>query len=164
MIKNKAVRAAGIVTAGSALIIGFTNGTASGATNATSPGQHAVSGKKQASDPSGCRSFANNIRGAAIRGVLCWNEWAEPTPKNYHPGNPGETVLKDTARDGRSAELWSYTPGYPRWKHQSTIGGVNKTVDLSGAWWGVVNGKTSQTSLKICTSDAGSDRKCSGPF
>lgn len=159
-IRARAVRVAGVVAAGTAMIIGLTNGTASSASGSR---PHAAEGQA-AADPQGCRTFNNTWGGAQAHGRLCWDERAQPNPRNYWPANFGESRLWDSAKDGRSAELWTYTPGYNRWMHYATVGGVGKYQDFSGDSWGVVNGKTSQTSLKLCTSDAGRDRKCGGPF
>ncbi|MBL1087266.1 hypothetical protein JK359_35780 [Streptomyces actinomycinicus] len=149
------MRSLGVAIASSALVIGIAS---------VSSAHTAGRGAEQAA-PSGCRTFSNAITGASVSGRLCWNEWAEPTPENYFPDTAGETLLKDTARDKRRVELFSYTPGYNRWQLIATVTtGYGSYGDLAGFSWGVVNGKTSKTSLKLCTSKAGADRDCSGVF
>ncbi|RKR91777.1 hypothetical protein BDK92_6185 [Micromonospora pisi] len=68
--------------------------------------------------------------------------------------------LEDTATDGRRAELWLQHPGTGASGEEiDEVTGGNG--DLSISFWYEVS-VTSNVYPKLCTSDANTDRRCSG--
>lgn len=89
-------------------------------------------------------------------GSICWEgNWAT---------FGDDSILYDGAKDGRRAELWSYTPGFGRKLLSNVTTGYDTWVILSGFSTGVGSADASQLQLQLCTSDAGANRQCGGYY
>ncbi|SCE68341.1 hypothetical protein GA0070216_101344 [Micromonospora matsumotoense] len=100
-----------------------------------------------AASAAACRTGTSTISGARLQYQICPE--AVTTGLSY--------FLEDTAKDGRRAEVWLRTPS-------TSSSGVKLDEATRGAgdwaedeWYGPFS---SGVSLKVCTSDANTDRRC----
>ncbi|RKR91778.1 hypothetical protein BDK92_6186 [Micromonospora pisi] len=103
-----------------------------------------------AATAAGCRDGSASISGAYLQFSMCWDS----------SGTMVDYWLEDTAADGRRAELYLQYPGSGSSgvEVDEVTGGAG---DWSEAWW--FNGSaTSNVYPKLCTSDANTDRRCTG--
>jgi hypothetical protein len=103
---------------------------------------------------SGCRDAERSITGARVTGYFCWDD------DEVWFGVNTDAYLTDTAKDGRRAELWSRDPWRGTVLQSDVTGGAGSQVSLAGYGWYVLTGSPSSTELRVCTSDAGADRRC----
>jgi hypothetical protein len=94
-----------------------------------------------------CRDGIASINGARLEYQICTD--AIGTGLTY--------FLEDTAKDGRRAEVWLITPSTSAGgvEIDEATGGVGDWAD--GEWYGF---HKSGVWLKLCTSDANTDRRC----
>ncbi|MFK4593353.1 hypothetical protein [Streptomyces pristinaespiralis] len=95
-----------------------------------------------------CRDRTHSISGAYVEFTMCWDGL----------GTGADYYLQDTARDSRRAEIWVKTP------RNGTQG--EEVDEATGGQWDSVVGDfytldSSGVYIKVCTSDANTNRVCS---
>ncbi|MEV0426754.1 hypothetical protein [Micromonospora sp. NPDC050495] len=100
-----------------------------------------------AASAAACRGGTDSISGARLQYQIC--------PEAYTTGL--SYFLEDTAKDGRRAEVWIRTPSTSSSgvKLDEATGGVGDWAE--DEWYGPFS---SGVYLKVCTSDANTNRRC----
>ncbi|GAB3808940.1 hypothetical protein [Micromonospora zhanjiangensis] len=111
------------------------------------PATASASSASPASSVASCRYGTQRITGAEMDWTICVD--SSGTGVSY--------FASDTAKDGRRAEVWLRSPATSSSgvKINEATGGVGDWAE--GEWYGFYQ---SGVSLRLCTSDANTDRRC----